>query len=348
MKYYKIALLPGDGIGPEVLNSTLQVLKRAQEVCGGISLEFREYPIGRKAFAEQGDTLPPDTLQGIRAADAALIGAISTEGIPSPSPIGRLRKELNLFADVRPIKAYPGVWSHRPDLDIVFIRENTEGFLADRNLFKGDGEFMPTADTVMSLRLLTRQGCERIARFAFAYARSNKRKTITVVHKKNVLKTSCGFFLNVVREVAQEFPEIVLRDEYVDSVANNLITAPEKYDVILATNLFGDIISDEGAALVSNLVPTANIGEKTAVFLPVNHEARYEESGKDLVNPLPSILCGAMMLSHLGAVRASVAIELAVKRVLVEGVYRTADLGGVTPTSKMTEKVCRMITLQGC
>jgi 3-isopropylmalate dehydrogenase len=218
MNRYRIALLPGDGVGPELLNSVCRVLKETQKFTGGFDLEFVEYPIGKRALADEGAALPDRTLEGIRTADAALIGAISTGELPGPSPIGRMRKELNLFADVRPIKSFPGVWSLKPDIDLVCIRENTEGFLADRNLYKGYGELMPTADTVLSLRLLTRAGCERIARFAFDYARLHQRRRITAAHKANVLKTGCGFFLEIVREIGRDYPEIELKDEYVDNV----------------------------------------------------------------------------------------------------------------------------------
>ncbi|MGE5607127.1 MAG: isocitrate/isopropylmalate dehydrogenase family protein, partial [Bacteroidota bacterium] len=300
MNKYRIALLPGDGVGPELLKSACRVLDEVQKNTADFRLEFVEYPFGKQALDDFGAVLPDQTLEGVRMADAVLIGAVNTGDISGLSPLGRIRKELNLFADVRPVKTFPGVWSLKPNIDLVCIRENMEGFLADRNLFKGYGEFMPTEDTVVSLRLLTREGCERISRFAFEYARQHQRKRITAVHKCNVLKMGCGFFLEIVRQTAREYPDIELKDEYIDNVAHNLIKSPDKYDVILTTNLFGDIISDEASALVSGLVPTGNIGQAASVFLPVNHNPRYEAAGKNIINPLPMILCAGMMLGHLG------------------------------------------------
>jgi len=195
----------------------------------------------------------------------------------------------------------------------------------------------------MSVRVLTRHGSERIANYAFELARKQKRKKITVVHKSNVLRKGCGFFLEIVREAAKKYPEIELTDEYVDNAANNLILKPEKYDVILATNLFGDIISDEAAALVSNLVPSANIGEDCAVFSPINHEGKNSQAGKNTVNPLVHIICAGMMLEHLGEAEAGHKIYQAVKAVLKEGTVKPLDLGGNSSTSEITSAVCGRI-----
>lgn len=340
MRKYTIALIPGDGIGEEVIASAREVLEAVQAKSADFRLEFEVYPAGQKKFREIGKSLPKETLDGIRKADAAIIGALSGNPAPAPSPLAQMRKELELFADVRPAMSWPGVWSLRPDIDIICIRENMEGFLADRNLYMGNGEFMPTEDTVMSLRLLTRQGSERIARYAFELARKQKRKKITVTHKASVLRRSCGFFLEIVREAAKNYPDIELTDEYIDNTANNLILHPEKYDVILATNLFGDIISDEAAALVSNLVPSANIGRDCAVFLPMNHGGKMDEAGKNTANPLIHIMCTGMMLEHLGKKEAGQAIYEAVKIVLAEGTVKPRDLGGKSSTSEVTSAVC--------
>ncbi|HYE81640.1 MAG TPA: isocitrate/isopropylmalate dehydrogenase family protein [Clostridia bacterium] len=344
MRKYSIALIPGDGIGKEVVASAKEVLEAVQAASGEFSLEFETYPAGQEVFASTGSALPQETLSGIRKADAALIGALNASPVPAPSPVGQLRKELGLYADVRPVKAWPGIWSIKPGLDIICIRENTEGFLADRNLYMGNGEFMPTEDVVMSVRVLTRQGSERIARYAFELARKQSRKKITVVHKANVLRRGCGFFLEIVRAVAKNYPEIELTDEYVDNAANNLILQPEKYDVLLATNLFGDIISDEAAALVSNLVPSVNIGEDCAVFSPINHSGKNDEAGKNIANPLVHIVCAGMMLEHLGEAEAGHKIYQAVRDVLKEGSIKPQDLGGNSSTTEITSAVCSRIT----
>jgi isocitrate/isopropylmalate dehydrogenase len=339
VKEYNIALVPGDGVGEEVVAAARQVLEEVQKTAGQFRLNFKEYLAGKSAYDSLGTALPAESLRGMRQSDATILGALSAELIPPPSPTGQLRKELELFADVRPIKSFRGAWALRPDIDIICIRENMQGFLADRNMFKGHGEFMPTEDVVMSVRVLSRVNCERIARYAFEFARVQKRKKVTVAHKTNVLRMGCGFFLDIVRKVAEEFKDIRLEEEYADSIANNLIIAPEKYDVLLATNLFGDILSDEAAALVSNLVPTANIGPEAAVFRPI-HEARLKEAGQNITNPLSAILCGSMMLRHLGELTAAQQIEDAVQDVLIKGAVRPRDLGGSSSLTEVTAAVC--------
>lgn len=343
MRKHSVALIPGDGIGKEVTASARMVMEAVQAALGGFSLQFETYAAGQEVFASTGSALPRETLDGIRKADAALIGALNACPAPAPSPVGQLRKELTLYADVRPVKAWPGIWSLKPDIDLICIRENTEGFLADRNLYMGNGEFMPAEDVVMSLRVLTKKGSERIARYAFELARKQNRKRVTVVHKANVLRQGCGFFLETVRAVAKEYPDIQLDDEYVDNVANNLILQPEKYDILLATNLFGDIISDEAAALVSNLVPSANIGKDCAVFSPINHSGKDHEAGKNIANPLVHILCAAMMLEHLGEPEAGQKIYGAVRDILREGAVRPRELGGNSSTTEITSAVCGRI-----
>lgn len=345
MKKFKIALIPGDGVGSEVIGAAKKVLEAVAQK-GEVQFEFTEYIAGKSAYDKTRDALPPDTLDGVRRSDATLMGAMSTGLVPPPSPMGRLRKELDLFADIRPIQSYPGVWCLKEGLDFIVVRENTQGFLADRNLYKGYGEFMPDKDTVLSLRVLTRSGCERIARFAFEYATKLSRKKITVAHKANVLRTGCGFFLEICKGVAKNYPTIEFRDEYVDSVANNLISHPEDYDVILTTNMFGDIISDEAAALVSSLVPTANIGEGCVVFRPI-HEALLEIAGKNIVNPISTILSAIMMMDYLGAFQEAEIIKRAVSNVLARGDLKTRDLGGKSTTSEMTQAIVDTIAKEG-
>jgi isocitrate/isopropylmalate dehydrogenase len=338
MKTFKIALVPGDGVGKEVVEAARAVLEATAQKDGGIAFEFTEYPGGKLAYDQFKDPLPPETLEGIRQSDSALMGAMSTGLVPPPSPMGRLRRELDLYADVRPIQSYPGVWCLKEKMDLIVVRENTQGFLADRNLFKGYGEFMPDQDTVLSLRVLTRKASERIARFAFDYATKLSRKRVTVAHKANVLRTGDGFFLEICKAVAKDYPAVELKDEYVDGVANNLISHPESYDVLLTTNMYGDIISDEAAALVSSIVPTANFGKGCALFRPI-HEAMLDIAGKDIVNPTSTILSGMMMLDYLGAFDAAARIKRAVREVLTVGKAKTRDLGGNATTSEMTQAI---------
>ena len=338
MKTYNIALAPGDGVGAEVVGAAQKVLQQVEKLNFGFHLKFKEYACGKSAYDKEGNPLPEATVRGIQESDACIMGAMATGLVPPPSPMGQIRKLLDLYADVRPIKSYPGIWSLKPDIDIICIRENMEGFLADRNLFLGYGEFMPTEDSVLSLRVLTRYNCERIAKFAFEFAKAQGRKKITAAHKANVLRYGCSFFLDIVRSVGKNYPEIELEDEYVDTVANHLISQPERFDVILTTNMFGDIISDEAAALVSSLVPTANIGSNALIFRPV-HEAKLKEAGKNITDPLPAILCGSMMLGYLGEKEAAKAIERAVTKVLSEGKIRSKDMGGSNSTEEITYAV---------
>lgn len=342
MKAFKIALVPGDGVGTEVVGATRQVLEALQHQ-SGLQLEFAEYQAGKTAYEKTGDSMPLETLKGISGADATLMGAMATGLVPPPSPMGKLRKEMDLYADVRPIQSYPGVWCHRDNLDIIIIREATQGFLADRNLYKGNGEFMPDKDTVLSLRVLTRSACERIARFACDYALRLARKKITVAHKNNVLRMGDNFFLDICRAMVKNYPALQMNDEYIDTVANKLISHPEDYDVILTTNMYGDIVSDEAAALVSSLVPTANFGQHCAIFRPI-HESLFELAGRNIVNPVPTILCAVMMLSYLGATEAAADLKKAIGAVLARGKVRTADLGGQSSTTEVTEAIIAAIS----
>lgn len=337
MKEFKIALIPGDGVGPEVVESARKVMEAAARK-GDVRFQFTEYMAGRIAYDRTKDALPTETLDGIRRSNAALLGGLSSELVPPPSPVGRLRKELGLYAEVCPIQSFAGVWRLREKLDLIVVREITQGFLADRNLYRGHGEFMPDEDTVLSLRVLTRRASERIARFAFDYAARLSRKRITVAHKANVLRMGDTFFLDICKSVAGNYPGIELEDEYVDSVARHLISWPERYDVLLTTNLFGDILLDEAAALVSSLVPTANFGEDCAVFRPV-HEAMLDLAGKNVISPIPVILSAAMMAEHLGAFAVSASIRKSVREVLAKGSVKTRDLGGNATTTEMTQAI---------
>lgn len=342
MKKYKIALVGGDGVGPEVVEAAKKVLEATAKKAGNFKLLFHQYPAGYSAFEDTGKALPDETLEGMKSSDAIIIGALATGKTPPPSPMGVLRRTFDLYADVRPIRSFRGGKNLRNDIDILIIRENTEGFLADRNLYKGYGEFMPDPDTVISLRVVTRRNSERIARFCFESARKLKRKRVTIAHKANALRFGCGFFVNVCKEVAENYPDIVTTDEYIDSVANNLITRPQDYDMILTTNLYGDIISDEAAALVGNLVPTANFGEKHGLFRPI-HEAIESQAGKNIVNPIPTILSGAMMLEWFGEVRAAKAIENTIEQLLVNKSILPRDSGGKASTLEVVEAISKLI-----
>jgi isocitrate/isopropylmalate dehydrogenase len=303
MKTYDIALLQGDGTGRSLAAFWAGALPRLAEKCG-FRARCVPLPFGKEAFVSLGSAVPAETLAGIRAADAALLGAVDSSGLPE-SPVGVLRRALDLYADVRPVRTRAGRRFFGKDVDMIFIRESTQGFLPDRNLFAGKGEWMPDEHTALSLRVITYEASGRIARFAFGHARDRGRKTVTVLHKEPVFQMTCGLFLKACRDVSLDFPDILLETELVDNAANRLVAEPEKFDVLLTTNLFGDILSDEAAALVSSLAASANLGADASLFLPVNHQPAYAALEKDAYDPMPSALCVCMMLEHLGEAEAA-------------------------------------------
>jgi isocitrate/isopropylmalate dehydrogenase len=342
MKQLRVALVPGDGIGPEALAAVQEVLEATLPRFGDAHVLYSEYAAGEDAYATSGDALPDSTLDGIRENGIALIGAINASR-NYPSIIGLLRKKLDLYADVRPVKSFSGLGISGKEVDVLCIRENTQGFLADRNLFKGNGEFMPDPDTVLSLRVLTRSGCARIAEFAFGTARRLGRHKVTIVHKSNALPMGCGFFRAVAESVAAKYPEIECDAGYVDDVANGLVTNPEQYDVLLSTNLFGDIVSDVAAGVAGNYVPAANVGEQTIVYFPIHHEGRNAIVGKNIFDPTSHILCAAMMLKDAGLQPAGSAIEAAVHDFHRSLAAERRGIRDVPGTKEITAGICSLL-----
>jgi isocitrate/isopropylmalate dehydrogenase len=316
-KTYRVALLPGDGVGHDLIEAACRLLEVVSKKYN-FHLELNTLPFGAAAFQEYGDAVPKSTLQLLKEYSSIILGTVDVKNIPTGSPVGILRKELNLYADVRPGKAFKGVWSISPDIDVVCIRENTEGFLADRNLFYGYGEFMPNADQAMSLRLISREACRKVAEFAFRYAEKNGRKTITALHKNVALPCTCGLFLESVREIARKHPAIEYREEYIDNASHDLILHPEKYDIVLTTNLFGDILSDELAALVSGMMPTASYNDNQGLFMPLNHAPRVNDRGKYIVSPMSMILCVREMLGFWGEDKAAGNLNRAFSKMLAD------------------------------
>jgi 3-isopropylmalate dehydrogenase/methanogen homoisocitrate dehydrogenase len=302
---YDIAVIPGDGIGPEVMEVTLELLNILD-----VSLNFTEAHAGCECYDRTGTTIPEETIQIARQADATLFGAVTT--VPGQrSGILALRKALDLYANVRPVKSYPGVPSVYGDLNMVIIRENTEG------LYSGMEEETPEGAT--ALRVITEQAAERICKFAFDYAKITGRGKVTAVHKANVLKKTDGIFKDTFYNVARNYQGIELDDRYVDATAMFLITKPHMFDVIVTTNLFGDILSDEGAGLVGGLglAPSANIGEKNGLFEPV-HGSGPDIAGQGISNPSAMILSAVMMLNYLKEYGEAQRLEKAVSEVLNE------------------------------
>lgn len=315
MRSHRIALLSGDGIGPVLAKETEGLLRLLGERTG-FRCETETLPFGREAFLKSGTPLPEETARGIRAADAAIAAAVDARDVKGPTPVGLLRRELGLFADVRPIRARPGRWALREDLDLVVVREITQGFLSDRNLYAGNGEWMSDGDTAFSLRVITYEASRRIADYAFDYAEQNGRRKVTALHKASIFKLTCGTFLRACRDAAAAHPAIAYEEEVADDAANGLIAHPERYDVLLTTNLLGDILSDEASALVSSLAPSVNQGPDARVYLPVTHSPAYEALRQDAYDPMPAVLCLHMLLQNLGEAEAAALLDRAISAVL--------------------------------
>jgi len=327
---YKITLIPGDGIGPEVAGAAVHVLEAT-----GIDFNFEEVIAGEQAMEEFGTPLPEETLDSIRKNKVALKGPVTTPvGTGFRSVNVGLRQALDLYTNLRPAKSFIGVPSRYSDIDLVVVRENTEG------LYCGIESIDEARTRAESINLITRKASERIVRFAFEYARREGRKTVTAVHKANILKATGGLFLEVAREVAADYTDIEFNDRIVDNMAMQLVKDPHQFDVIVATNLFGDILSDLCAGLVGGLglAPGANIGEASAVFEPV-HGSAPKYAGQNKLNPAATILSAVLMLRHLGERKAADTVTTAVEQVLSEGKSVTYDLGGSASTSGMADAI---------
>ena len=330
-----ICLIPGDGIGQEVIPAVAEVLEILD-----LGLTFVHAEAGFACFERHGDALPPQTLELVRQSDAALFGATSSPSTIVPgyrSPILALRRELNLYANLRPVISLPGPFS-RPDIDLLIVRENSEGLYSGRERLEGD--------TAIAERVITRQGSERIARVAceqtMRRAQTRGRAAhLTLVHKANVLKLSDGLFRETALRTAAAYPAIRVDEMLVDTAAMRLIQSPETFDVIVTTNLFGDILSDEASALVGGLgvAPSANVGDGTPVFEPV-HGSAPDIVGQGIANPTGALLSAAMMFETLGLPEPAHCLRNAILETLKEG-FLTADLGGRCATRQFIEAVCR-------
>lgn len=327
---YKITLILGDGIGPEVAGAAVRVLEAT-----GVGFDFEEVLAGEEAMKTFGTPLPDETLNSIRKNKVALKGPVTTPiGTGFRSVNVGMRQALDLYANLRPAKSFVGVPSRYQDIDLVIVRENTEG------LYCGIESIDEARTRAESINLITRKASERIVRFAFEYARREGRKTVTAVHKANILKATGGLFLEVARSVAADYSDIKFNDRIVDNMAMQLVKDPYQFDVIVATNLFGDILSDLCAGLVGGLglAPGANIGESCAVFEPV-HGSAPKYAGQNKLNPTATILSAVLMLRHMGERRAADKVTAAVEQVLAEGKSVTYDLGGRASTSEMADAI---------
>ena len=328
-----ITLIPGDGIGPEVTEAVLRIFKVA-----GLDIEWERHDAGVIAFKRFNESLPAALLESIRKNKVALKGPVTTpigEGFTSVN-VG-LRKALELYANLRPVKNMPGVESRFSGVDLVIVRENTE------DLYAGlEHEIVP--GVVESLKIITEKASTRIAHFAFKHARLHGRKRVTAIHKANIMKLSDGLFLQSIRNVAREYTDITYDEKIVDAACMHLVMHPEKLDVLLLPNLYGDIVSDLCAGLVGGLgvVPGANMGLESAVFEAV-HGSAPDIANKNLANPTALLLSALMMLDHIGEGAKAERIRAALSTVLTAGAVRTHDLGGTASTSEFTDAVCREI-----
>ena len=328
-------LIPGDGIGPEVAQATVRAVEAT-----GVDLVWRRAELNEAIILEAGKTLPQYLLDSLRETRVGLKGPVTTpvaEGFQSVNVA--LRKTLDLFANVRPVKTLPGVKTRFSDtaIDMVIFRENTE------DLYSGL-EHEIVKDVVTSLKVITRTASERIARYAFTYAQKNGRKRVVAIHKANIMKLSDGLFIRCCREIAQQFPQIQYKELIVDNASMQLVMHPETFDILLLPNLYGDIVSDLAAGLVGGLgiVPGANMGETHAVFEAV-HGSAPDIAGQGKANPTALMLSAAMLLVHLGEKAAAYKLQTAVEAVYRAGESLTGDVGGAASTEEFTDAVVKAI-----
>jgi len=363
---YKIAVLPGDGVGPEVIEAAMIVLNEIS-----LDAEYLYGDIGWEFWRKEGNPLPDRTIELLKQTDCALFGAITSKpkdeaqkelapelqgkGLEYYSPIVRLRQLFDLYANVRPAKAYPGnPLNYKENINITVFRENTEGLYSGveyypvpeeiDNVFKEHPRYKKFigVDKAISLRIISRKGAERIIRAAFEYAKQNNLKNVTVVEKPNVLRETSGLFVRVAREIHKEYPDIEMWETNIDAQAMWLVKNPEKYDVLVTSNLFGDIISDLASQLVGGLgfAAAGNIGDNYAVFEPV-HGSAPKYAGLYKVNPIATIRAVRMMLDYLGEKEKANRLERAIEEVVKEGKVRTYDMGGDAGTLDVAREIAK-------
>jgi len=348
-----IVLLPGDGIGPEisaVTDAVLQAVSRRYQ----LGLELQHDSAGLDSLRTHGATVTPALLEKVRAADGLVLGPMSTyqmkdEGRGEVNPSKFFRKELDLYANIRPARTYPGLPNKVGEFDLVVVRENTEGFYADRNMEQGNGEMLVTKDVAISLRRITRQCCERIAESAFALAQTRKRH-VSIVHKANVLKIGDGMFIDSCHEVAKRYPDVTVDDFIVDAMMAHVVRAPSRFDVIVTTNMFGDILSDLTSELSGSLGLGASLNAGAAYAMAqASHGSAPDIAGRDCANPCSLVLSAAMLLAWHGQrkgndafIAASRAIEDAVAEAIACG-EMTRDVGGRMGTKEAGEALVRRL-----
>ena len=350
----QIGILEGDDIGHEIVPAAVEVARAAARKFD-VSIEWRPLPIGRRALDTHGSTLPKETLDTLPTLDGWILGPIGHRAYPkgpnaiNPHPI--LRKQFDLFANVRPTRSYPDIGCLHQDVDLIIVRENNEGFQPDRNMFAGSGEFRPTEDMTLSVRVITRKASYRVARAALDLARQ-RRKHMTFVHKDTVFKLGCGMFVEECRRAAAEYPDVLVDDVIVDTFAMRLVRDPQSFDVVVTTNMFGDILSDEAAGIVGGLgmAPGLCIGAGKVAMAQATHGSAPDIAGRGIANPYAMIESTRMLLEWLGhdrgiaaAVNAATTMSHAMTAALADPAARTEDIRGTGNTRAMTEAVIRGI-----
>ena len=349
-----LGILNGDDIGHEVVPAAVEVVDAAAAK-SGLRIAWQNLPIGRKALDDHGHTMPKRTMETLPTLDGWILGPIGHRDYPkvpaaiNPHPI--LRKSFDLFANVRPTRSYPGIGCLYDDIDLVIVRENNEGFQPDRNVVAGSGEFRPTEDMTISVRVITREGSRKVAEAALKIAQA-RRKRLTLVHKNTVFKLGCGMFVEECRKAAAEVPEVEVDDVIVDTFAMRLLRDPQTFDVVVTTNMFGDILTDEAAGLVGGLgmAPGLSIGDGDIAMAQATHGSAPDIAGRGLANPYAMIESTRMLFDWLGrsrnvpeAVTAAAAMERATTRALADPATRTGDIRGRASTAGMTEAIVRSI-----
>jgi 3-isopropylmalate dehydrogenase len=352
---YRLGVMPGDGIGPEIVPASVRVVDAALAAAGGGPIDWQELPLGAAAIEFHGSALPDATIEALGGLDGWLLGPHDSAAYPEPfrsrlNPSGAIRKHFDLYANIRPARGFEGVPAIAPDTDLVIVRENTEGFYADRNMFTGSGEFMPTPDVAVAMGVFTRPAIERIARTAFELARRRRGK-LAIVHKANVLRLSSGLFKKVCLEVAQGYPDVEVEDFHIDAMTVHLLRRAAAFDVLVAENMFGDILSDLVGELAGSLgiAPSVNASDDRCMAQAA-HGSAPDIAGTGLANPIAMILSAGMLLDWLGtrhgddrALDAAVRVEEGV-RAAVRGGVSTVDLGGTASTDQFTDAVIERIT----
>jgi 3-isopropylmalate dehydrogenase len=342
-----LGVLEGDDIGHEIVPAAVRVATRAA-ACSGLAIDWTDVPIGRRALETLGHTMPDGTLERLGALDGWILGPIGHRDYPkvpeaiNPHPI--LRKRFDLFANVRPTRSYPGIGCLHDDIDLVIVRENNEGFQPDRNVVMGSGEFRPTEDVTISVRVITRAGSHKVARAAFEIAQSRKRR-LTLVHKNTVFKLGCGMFVDSCYEVARDFPDVAVDEVIVDTFAMRLVREPQAFDTVVTTNMFGDILTDEAAGLVGGLgmAPGLCIGHGRTAMAQATHGSAPDIAGQGIANPYAMIESTRMLIDWLGRARnlpatveAARILGAGIDAALADPATRTRDIAGHADLDGMT------------